>query len=246
MPVVGRWAHSRDIWAPGVARIGRRYALYYSAPARRHGKHCIGVATSGRPTGPFVDRAASPVVCWSERNGSIDPFPYVDGGLPYLLWKTEGVAGRGEPTRLWSQRLTLDGLHLRDRPSELLHTALAWEQPIIENPAMFERDGRYYLMYSAGRWWTSDYATGYAVCRSPLGRCTRLPTAPLLWSWGSEAGTGGASVTNDVDGDALVLYHAWTTPHVGYPSGRRSLRIAEVQVTPSGRLWAKTRRRARY
>jgi hypothetical protein len=67
-----------------------------------------------------------------------------------------------------------------------------------------------------------------------------------LWSWGSEVGTGGASVTTDVDGGALVLYHAWTTPHVGYPSGRRSLRIAEVQVTPSGRLWARTRRRARY
>jgi beta-xylosidase len=245
LPAVGAWAQSRHIWAPGVARIGRRYALYYAAPSRRHGKHCIGVATASLPTGPFVS-ARNPLVCWADRNGSIDPFPFVDDGIPYLLWKTEGVSSRGEPTRLWSQRLTLDGMRLRGRPRELMHTALPWEQPIIENPAMFERGGRYYLLYSAGRWQTSGYATGYAVCRSPMGRCTRLPTAPLLWSWGNEVGTGGASVTDDVDGDALVLYHAWTAPDVGYPSGRRSLRIAEVQVTPSKRLWAKTRRRARY
>jgi hypothetical protein len=219
--------------------------MYYSAPSRKLGWHCIAVAVARTPGGPFVNKGREPIVCQPKRRGSIDPFPFVHRGRPYLLWKSEGVAGR-EPTRIWAQRLSESGLSRKGRLVELLHTQLPWEQPIIENPAMFTARGNFYLLYSANRWWTRDYVTGYAVCRTPLTPCRRLPEPPLLWAWGSEVGTGGASVTTDVDGSPLLAYHAWTSPNVGYPGGQRTLRVAELDAVARGRLRATNRRAARY
>ena len=54
------WAsETQDFWAPSVLRDGDRYIMYYSAtpdvchePERGH---CLAIATSDSPAGPFVD-----------------------------------------------------------------------------------------------------------------------------------------------------------------------------------------------
>ena len=75
----------------------------------------------------------------------------------------------------------------------LLTTQDAWESPLIENPSMIYYAGRYYLFYSGGAYGNSSYATGYAICTTPLGPCTRASTEPLLATGGRVAGTGGGA-----------------------------------------------------
>jgi hypothetical protein len=188
------------------------------------------VATSAAAAGPFVSGAADPLVCQTHLGGSIDPHPFVDAdGTQYLLWKADSNA-IGQPSTLYAQRLTPDGLSLTSQPVPLLRSDAAWEQPLIENPALVASGHSYTLLYSGGWWESAGYATGYATCATPLGPCTkRTVDRPLLAGGGDQAGTGGATVITGPAGDQWLAYHAWTPGAVGYNNGgSRSLRFAAV------------------
>ena len=45
---------------------------------------------------------------------------------------------------------------------------------------MIRYAGRYYLFYSGAGYANSSYATGYAICDTPLGPCRRVSDRPLL------------------------------------------------------------------
>lgn len=230
LPQLPTWAAWGRTWAPGVARLGDRYLLYFTARHEASGRQCIGVADSDSATGPFVSTAAEPLVCQTELGGSIDPYPFLDtDGTVYLLWKADSNA-IGRASTLFAQRLAADGLALAGEPVGLLTSGAAWEQPLIENPALVATDWSYVLFYSGG-WYNSEgYAVGYATCDSPLGPCSRATVAaPLLATAGDEAGPGGACVVTGAAGDQWLAYHAWTSGAVGYDSGgARTLRFASL------------------
>jgi len=76
------------------------------------GRQCIGVAASPTASGPFASTATEPLVCQTHPGGSIDPHPFIDTeGTAFLLWKADGNA-IGQPSTLFAQRLTPDGLAL--------------------------------------------------------------------------------------------------------------------------------------
>jgi beta-xylosidase len=231
LPVLPAWAAWGRTWAPGVTRIGDSYVLYFTALHQGYGRQCIGAATSAAAHGPFTPTAAEPLVCQTHLGGSIDPYPFRHpDGTPYLLWKADGNA-IGQPSTLFAQGLTPDGLALVGEPAALITSGAEWERPLIENPAMVVADQTFVLLYSGG-WWESDgYAVGYATCDTPLGPCTKATvTEPLLATAGDEAGPGGACVVTGPAGDHWLAYHAWTAGAVGYePSGGvRSLRFASL------------------
>jgi beta-xylosidase len=222
------WATWGDLWAPAVLSRGATFVMYYTTHDSATDRQCLSRAVSPVPQGPFVDSSTAPLVCQTDRGGSIDPSPIVDGdGTPYLQWQSEGTLN-GEPPRIWSQQLTADGLNLVGQPSELIHQDQGWEFPIVEGPSMHRIADRYYLFYSANRWQTAAYAIGYAVCASLRGPCSKPTSAPLLASSGSLAGPGGPSVFTDVTGATKLAYHAWTQPDVGYPQGARRLHISTL------------------
>src|SRR5205807_60274 len=183
--------------------------------------------TSLVPAGPYSDTSLGPLVCQTDRGGSIDPNAVVDAdGSAWLVWKSEGTLA-GEPTRVWIQRLTDDGLGLVGGPADLLHRDQGWEWPVIENPTMARVGGTWYLFYSGNLWSTPGYAMGYAVCSSVTGPCWKPQDGPVLGTNGGEVGPGAGSVFTDNDGTLWMAYHAWTAPRVGYDQGGvRSLRIA--------------------
>jgi beta-xylosidase len=231
MPVLPAWAAWGRTWAPGVTTSGDGYLLYFTALHQRLGRQCIGVATSPAAEGPFTSSAAEPLVCQAHLGGSIDPYPFRHrDGTPYLLWKVDGNA-IGQPSTLFAQALSADGLTLVGEPAALITSGAAWERPLIENPAMVVADQSFVLLYSGG-WWESDgYAVGYATCDTPLGPCSKATVAgPLLASGGDEAGPGGACVVTGPAGDQWLAYHAWTAGAVGYEQdgGVRSLRFAAL------------------
>ncbi len=229
LPALPEWAAPNQgfTWAPGVARIGDAFVLYYTARDAEADLQCIGRAVSGSPEGPFEDESAEPLVCQTDLGGSIDPYPFEDAGRLYLYWKNDGNCC-GLTVGLWVQPLDAGGLALAGEPLEILRRDQAWERPLIENPAMVAAGGRYYLFYS-GNWWEShEYAVGYAVCESALGPCTKPLTGPLFAFTPEVMGPGGESFFTDLQGNLWMAYHAWTGANVGYPGGQRSLRIEPV------------------
>lgn len=249
----GKWRVST--WAPSVTAVDGGYVAAYVAPRSLNPtKMCVTLAYASSPLGPFVDTSRQPFVCRSDQQGSIDPEFYTDpSGNPTLLWKNEGIPRR-EPTRIWSRRLnrTATAFAPRSIPRNLLTTAQSWEGNVVENPSMVRYDGKIYLLYSANRYSTADYAIGYAVCRGPAGPCRRRAPGPLLATGGSVAGPGGPDVFVDRDGSLRMAYAAWDRGHVGYPSStacrstaygcnQRRLHVASLSSDVSGRLYVTDR-----
>jgi GH43 family beta-xylosidase len=86
-----------------------------------------------------------------------------------------------------------------------------WE----EGSTTFERNGVYYLTYSANNWQTPAYGVGYAVSKSPLGPFTKYRGNPIL-SQNASIGmysTGHGSVAFSPDGtEAFYVHHGRPTP----------------------------------
>ena len=228
LPRLPSWARSGATWAPEVLRRGSQYLMYYTASDWRARKECISVAVAGSPSGPFVDRSASPIICLPG-NESIDASPFVaSNGTAYLVWKSSN--SRWSPT-IYSQRLRSDGRALVGSRHALLAPSAAWEGGVIEGPSMVAGPGGFYLFYSANNWKSARYAVGYAVCTSPLGGCRKATgAAPWLASYRNAAGPGGQSFFRDVHGNLNMAYHAWAPGRVSYEAGGiRALWIAQVK-----------------
>ena len=228
LPQLPPWATWGRTWAPGVTLLGGHYLLYFAAHDQRSGRQCIGAATSTKAEGPFAPAAGDPLVCQTDLGGSIDPYPVVaPDGTATLLWKADGNAV-GLPSTLFAQPLRADGVALAGQPVALLRSGAAWEEPLIENPALIATGQSFVLLYSGGWWESRGYAIGYASCESQLGPCTKATVdGPLLASADGEAGPGGASVVTGPAGDQWLAYHAWAPDAVGYRhGGARSLHFA--------------------
>ena len=261
MPFPAAWAArlppngKPGVWSPAVIRLAGQYVDAYAVQMKAHSdRHCLTLATSLLPDGPFQDVSAEPLYCSADPNGSIDPAWLKAGGKVYLVWKNAGVRG-SKPTEVLVRRMTADGLtfYPGSRPHVLLRTAQKWEGNVIEAPSMVRYDGRLYLFYSGNRYTTDDYAIGYAVCRGPLGPCTRPKDRPLLATGGSIAGPGAQSPVVDTTGRLRLAYSAWTAGRVGYPGSstcrdtadgcnQRRMYVATLSAAPDGTLVVDERR----
>jgi beta-xylosidase len=240
LPELPQWAEGRKglTWAPSVFRRKDRFVLYYTARDRASGFQCISRAVSQKPDGPYQDESAEPFVCQvtgtSAFCGSIDPSPFVAyDGTPYLLWKSdENSAFCRKPPRIWVQRMSDDGIGLREGPASLLSMDRSWESPIIEGPSMMMRDGSYFLFYSANWYESAAYAIGYAICAGPTGPCRKATgDTPFFHSAGPVIGPGGQQFFDDQEGRPWMAYHAWSPPSASYrDGGMRSLRLAPMAV----------------
>jgi beta-xylosidase len=226
-------------WAPSVARVAGAYVAAYSVPRAGDGRRCLSLARSASPTGPFVDSSKTPLGCGT---GAIDPQIFLDHGKVLLLFQ---MAGR--PGRILIRRMNSSATAFAPGSGtyELLRPAAAWEGGVVENPAMFRYRKRLYLLYSGNNWKTSGYATGYAVCKSIVGPCTRK--GRLLSSGRYVAGPGGAMPFTDTAGRLRLAFHGWTPGNVGYPTSnactgtaqgcaQRRLHFAYLTAGRRGRL----------
>lgn len=235
LPALPSWADARSgfTWAPAVLRRDGGYVLYYTARDVASGFQCIGRARASRAEGPYVDESAHAFVCQTDLCGSIDSSPLVTEEGAWLVWKSDenSPACHGAP-RIWSQKLSSDGLSLEGQRAALLSRDRAWEGDVVEGPSMIKRGDGYVLFYSANWYASSRYAVGFAACASPLGPCDkRTKDGPILSSRGEELGPGGEEVFSDGT-RAWAVYHAWSAPRTTYEEGgARSLRVAPVDLT---------------
>jgi hypothetical protein len=130
----------------------------------------------------------------------VGEYPWEDGSAAALAAAPEGAFDRHLPP-------DADGL------ADTADTADTGIGP-IENPAMARHPttGEWLLTWSANSWNTQDYATGLAVCATPLGPCERVShEQPWLRTSGdgsisTTASFGGAGGLAFLTGPGDVLY----------------------------------------
>lgn len=221
MPVLAPWVKEGKTWAPEVMQIDGQWRLYYTALHGKRAIQCIGVASASTPVGPFVDASAEPLVCQYDEGGSIDANPFRDAdGQLYLYYKNDGNNPKVlKPSRIWAHRMTADGLRLSGTPTPLVGNDQHWEWRVVEAPAMVRQADGYTLFFSANHYgWEADqrlsnYGTGYATCRGPMGPCVDAPDNPWLHSYndrqaGCLSGPGHPAVFT-VGPRHFMAFHAW-------------------------------------
>jgi beta-xylosidase len=251
-------------WAPSVLQVNEPcpgttsptcFVMYYVGQSARFSVHCIGVATSTTPGGPFTDRGplynnqnikdavGRPIGCGDNAGyGNIDPAPFVDtDGNAYLYVSTDrscpvsstsctSANSTLKPTisvmRLGPKRLAETGSR-----QPLFSGGANWEKAswamVVEGPWMEKRNGVYHLFYSGGDW-TRDYGMGDATLATPMGPAAKDPNNPILHGTSTVFSTGGGSTIIGPRGGDWMLYHA----RLGGYSQPRQLFIDPVVWNP--------------
>jgi beta-xylosidase len=155
--------------------------------------------------------------------GPTPPDPFRDADRSLILYlKNDGNNPRfRQPTRIFAQRLTPDGLHVTGPPVPLLANAAPWEGQVIEAPTMIRRGRAYFLFFSANDYgWNpprqhlSPYAIGYARCSSAAGPCLAASENPILRSGTGPgyclSGPGHQAIFTATRRD-FIAFHAWST-----------------------------------
>ena len=193
---------------------GSRYLMYYSATpdACDPRCHCLAIATSDSPAGPFVDIGAPLLLGVGFE--FIDPMAFDDpvSGKHYLYW------GSGfQPIKV--QELAADRLSFAcgSAPVDLI-----WPNPegafprLVEAAWTIHHDGFYYLFYSGDNCCGPDAEYGVMVARSrePTGPFETLeevrgvPHSLMLYKSERWLAPGHNSIVTDEAGDAWIVYHA--------------------------------------
>jgi beta-xylosidase len=170
----------------------------------------------------------------AQPDGSIDPVPVTnENDERYLVWKEDGNS-RHQPTILWAQRLTPDGLKLQGEPKEILRNEAPWEGAVIEGPFIVHRGEWFYLFYSGdgccGR--DCNYALGVARSQTLLGPWEKNPANPILAGNATWKCPGHGSIVQDENERYWLLYHAYSTKDFVY-AGREAL-LDEVKFGTNG------------
>jgi GH43 family beta-xylosidase len=217
------WA-SGDYWAPEIHRVGSQYVAYFTA---RHvdGRLSIGAATSPSALGPFTD-IGHPLV-HDASMGMIDATELEDaGGTRYLVWKADGNAV-GQPTPIYGQALSADGLSVVGSRTTLITNNLSWEGGVVEGPWVVAKNGYFYLFYSGNAYYNGTYAVGVARATAPLGPYQKAG-APILTTNATWVGPGHCSVLDTPAGNTAMIYHAWRAGDVNGPGDARFLLVDNV------------------
>lgn len=208
-----------------------QYVLYYSAALKAlPDKHCIGVALSATPEGPFQPIGDVPLICPNPDAQGYNAFPTigsagvggaidasgfrdVDGKL-YITYKVDGNSvgsggscnngDRAQATPLMLVAVAADGFSPIGEPVQLLDH-MEMDGPLIEAPNLTRSpDGTYNLFFSSNCYSTPMYDVSWASSRSLFGPYERR--GPLLTTgMNGLVAPGGAYVSDD---GSYMSFHA--------------------------------------
>ncbi|HWF16420.1 MAG TPA: glycoside hydrolase family 43 protein [Acidimicrobiales bacterium] len=235
LPDPPAWSTPGIFWAPDVAQFGSHYILYFSSQLSSASQHtmCIGDAISTTPAGPYIASPA-PFICQLTLGGSIDPRVFEDtNGQAYMVWKSDqNSRSASYDTQIWSQRLSVDGMHLAGSPTEIFAPDEPWQGSIVEAPQIELVKGTYYLFYSGNQYNTPGYAIGVAQCAGPLGPCDDTTGAPLLGSNLQGWGPGEESLFTNNAG-VWMVYSPWFA-NTSSAGPTRPVALAHLGFGPDG------------
>ena len=213
-------------WAPDVEYYNGKFYMLVSP------EHCLGLAVSDSPTGPFVT-VGEPFF----REFSIDGHLFIDDdGSAYVYF--DGEFDEAEfPAGIFGMKVDLETYTADYSSLVMIMHPEGWEKRTDDNPGTTEgpyilkNKGLYYLIYSGNDYATDKYALGYAVAESPLGPYTKYEGNPVFRSSSDMHGPGHNSFIKTENGDIYNVYHYWPeTAGVGYRiTGMNLVRFAPTE-----------------
>jgi arabinan endo-1,5-alpha-L-arabinosidase len=218
LPEKPTWAlTTQDFWAPSVIYDGSTYFMYYSAtpdvchePERGH---CLAIATSTSPAGPFVDMGMPLLLGMGFE--FIDPMAFDDpvSGKRLLYW------GSGfQPIKV--QELASDRMSFAPESEP---TNLVWPNPVqgafprlVEAAWVIHHGDFYYLFYSGDNCCGPDAEYGVMVARSKsatgpfetLEEARGVPHSLMLFKSDRWLAPGHNTIVTDKAGQVWIVYHA--------------------------------------
>lgn len=222
-----RWAR-RAMWAPAAVERNGRYYLFFSANDVHEGQiGGIGVAVADRPEGPFKDLLGKPLIAQIVNGAQpIDQFVFRDkDGQEYMIyggWSHCNIV-RLKPDFTGLLPFT-DGTTFKEITPERY----------VEGPCMFNRNGKYYFMWSEGGWTGPNYSVAYAIGDSPLGPFKRVGKV-LQQDPAVATGAGHHSVLNVPGTDTwYIVYHR--RPLTETDPNHRVTCIDRMEFDPQGMI----------
>lgn len=235
-------------WAPEVVYADGAFWMYYSV-GRDDKAHHIRVAVSSSPAGPYIDtgeRLTNPYQC----PFAIDPSPFQDDdGQWYLFYARDFLAasggartGTGVVVDRLSSMTQLSGEErtvVRPRfnwqlfQKQRVMYGARYDWHTIEGPCVVKRGGRYWCLFSSGRWENETYGVDWAVADVIHGSWIYdgCDAGPRLLSTvpGSLIGPGHNCIAQGPDGSDFIVYHAWDPAMTA-----RRMFIERLDWTPHG------------
>lgn len=230
-------SHSFEYWAPELHYLNGEWYIYVACDDGNNETHRMYVlkGTTQDPTDPFeyVGQITDPTNKWA-----IDGTVMELNGELYFIWSGwEGdvnvaqniyVAHMSDPCTIDSERVCLSV------------PTYAWEKKgephVNEGPAVLQRDGRTFVIYSASGSWTNEY------CLGMLTLVGEDPLNPAHWEKAAEPvfrkragvcyGPGHCSFTTALDGSVWMVYHGNLQSGTGWDG--RSVWIAPVTFDENG------------
>lgn len=217
-------------WAPEVTRANGKYYMYYSAGGKAGEQHQLRVAIADRPEGPFRD---SGKILLPDEPFSIDARPFQDPktGKWYLFFAKDFFDGR-VGTGAAMVALNDDMVSVGGPVITVVRASADWQifernrhwygkdwdaWHTVEGPHVVFNEGKYYCLYSGGRWDSANYGLGYAVAETVTGPYQDVDDAQgpsVLHGDEVMLGPGHNSVVLGPDDKTLfVVYHAWDSKY---------------------------------
>ncbi len=199
------WDVADDMWwAPDVEYYNGKFYMLVSPD------HCLGLAVSDSPTGPFVT-VGEPFF----REFSIDGHLIIDDdGSAYVYFDGEFNAAE-YPAGIFGIKLDLETYTVDYNSLVMIMHPEGWEKRTdgnpgtTEGPYILKNNGLYYLIYSGNDYATEKYSLGYAVAESPLGPYTKYEGNPVFRSSVDMHGPGHNSFVKTENGDIYNVFHYW-------------------------------------
>ena len=193
------WA-KRAMWAPCCVEKDGKYYYFFAANDIQPGQEGgIGVAVADSPDGPFEDHIGKPLID-QHYNGAqpIDQFVFENDGQWYIVyggWRHCNIAQLSDDFK------SLEPFEDGDMVKEIT------PEGYVEGPFLFERDGKWYFMWSEGGWTNSTYQVAYAMSDNMWGPWERIGTV-IEKNPDIATGAGHHSVLNKPGSDDYyMIYH---------------------------------------
>jgi len=194
-----------EVWAPELHWINNRWYLYYSMNPGNGHRVYVAESQGTSATGPYVWRGVLFNNFWNI-DGNVLRGP---GGQLYYL--CSGIATNGGAQNIYIAPMN-SPTNLGGSLSMLSTPDQAWERNglVNEGPWGFQRDGRYFIVYSASGCWTDDYTLGLLTFTGTnlLDRASWTKTGPLFTKRPGAYGPGHNCVVTDTAGQWWNIYHA--------------------------------------
>ena len=214
-------------WAPEVFKYNGKYYLIYSGGSTSDWHIQMYLAVSDRITDGWNYYSKIPLDGYANLN--IDGTVLTENNRVYLYYHAKD--------ELYGVELSRDLKTLVGTPVIVLAPRQAWASHASvggEGPAVFKRNGKYYLMYSSNDYYTKWYAVGYATSSSPLGPFTdQTLDNPLL---SSSDGPGHNSIFTIDGNNYYIVYHSivWKSDNT---FGERKLNVDQMGIDSNGRIY---------